>query len=209
MRDDPPHICAIPGCGQPVPRRPKDSYERWRVRKTCCSDHALMLSKLRNEENAADARARRRGKRCVVCTKPVPFHMDNRRQTCSDECAGRLIARARVKAAGRPRSKQSTVPPKVCAVCACEFHKRPGEKIGRFNERMTCGARDCATKLRADGCAATVRARMAQPREASKVAGLLAGLCGVARSRHAWDQATADERRLFAPELRRVFEAGA
>lgn len=82
-------------------------------------------------------------KTCTVCGKKHERRPTDtatqykRRQTCSRECAKKLIGQAKIK---------YDTPDKVCAVCNAPFHIRESEKPVQYRDRTTC-SRSCALTL--------------------------------------------------------------
>lgn len=205
-RPETPPPCVI--CGAPIQRKPRDSVRRWLERKVCGSAHAAEYAQRLAKAQADRFVALRPIRECAVCSKPIPTGLPRTRKTCSDACAKRAMVSV-MQARGREALAKLPPPPtKNCDACGAEFKWRVNEKRSVFEKRRACSVA-CAAKLRATSCSAAKRASRSEPREASKVAALIGGMGDLVRHRIAWQQATADERRLFAPELRRVFEAGA
>ncbi len=102
---------------------------------------------------------------------------------------------------------------KVCAICAREFTRRPGERANHWRTRGTCST-ECAYKCRAQ----TNSVRMTgfkrpeltaeyRERERQKLA-MAERICAApyARQVREYEQAGADARRLFAPDIRSFME---
>lgn len=99
---------------------------------------------------------------------------------------------------------------KPCAVCDRPWTAKTRREQREFHRRLTCST-VCAYRLRARSLkeAQASGREPATEREMPLHEAARVVAAPAARQRWHWDTATEAERRLFAPELRRVLEAGA
>ena len=212
---DTPRICAAPGCGEFVQRRPGEKPSKWRERKTCSEPCRRKASKLHHAQ--AIAVRRPDGSRpCAVCGEAMNrgYHEGYARfmarKTCSNECKGKLVtlmaggtvdtARSvklpgERKAMGRPTTALNR-----CTGCGETIPKPDGMTWAKYRGRSTCGSEACKT--------ATSRKAVGAPQDRG-MSNLRAELMLTVTPRQiaAYRNAPECERHLFAPAVRAVAEA--
>lgn len=209
-------ICPV--CDGPLVRRPRETQSKWRIRQTCSTKCASELARSRFAAVVA-ARPKSAPKACEVCGAEMTRSYAesrarfDRRSTCSRKCqgerttlkAGKVPMSARIKLAapiramGRPALPD--VPVRHCVSCNREIPRPAKMAAARYRARTTCGSDECQAKQ---------NRRLAEAKPEVSETVLLQKLAEpTEKQRLAWLSATAAERRLFAPDLRRAFEAGA
>jgi hypothetical protein len=100
--------CALPGCEEPVIRRPGETPSKFARRKCCCRSHGRQL-----RDDSYDTWP------CTVCRKQHDHRNEQgkRRLTCSEAC--RLAARALASAKGGTIAGlgKTPLPPTPCWIC--------------------------------------------------------------------------------------------
>lgn len=207
-----PHICAVPGCGEPIPRRPGETSGHHKARKTCsepCRVKSQRLAKTGSIHKPVEP-----VRICALpgCDNPLvrrPTEGNAQwkaRKCCSGSCAKKLkptgVGATRV---GHPRLRLAVMGRPAaallcCTSCGVEMPKPEGMSWGKYRGRSTCGSDKCKH--------ATSRKAVGAPKEREMKA-ISADLMLSVTPRHlqAYLLASADERRLFAPHIAAIAEA--
>lgn len=209
-----PRICAVPGCGEPIPRRPGETSGHHKARKTCSEPCRIRLQ--RWVKTGSIHKAVEPVRICALpgCDNPLvrrPTEGNAQwkvRKCCSGSCAKKLkptgvgatrVGHPRLRVAGQERPIAALL---RCTNCGCEIPKPDGVSWGKYRGRSTCGSDACKH--------ATSRKAVGAPQDKG-MSNLRAELMLTVTPRQidAYRNAPECERRLFAPAVRAVAEAWA
>lgn len=205
--------CAVPGCGEPVQRRPGEKLSKWRERKTCSEPCRVKMRRFVKTGSAEKPVEPLRICALPGCDNPLvrrPTEGNAQwaaRKCCSKKCAQRLspagvaatrIGHPRLRAAGKERPIAALL---RCTNCGVEIPKPDGVSWGKYRGRSTCGSDECKT--------ATSRKAVSAPKE--REMSPLRAMLHIARPSvaqlRAYREATPDERRLFSRHIAAVAES--
>lgn len=191
-------ICAVPGCGEPIVRRPGEKPNKMRKRQTCSEPCRIKLQ--RHVKSGSFEKPAEPVRFCVMpdCGKPLVRRPTEgnvqwaARRCCSASCSTKLKHRD-----GTIPRRQSTPPAELraCIHCGGPIPWHPWMQKQNYEARRTCGGSECKT---ANGRAAGNR------RLEPEMKAITADLCLSVTPRQvlAYMSAGDDERRLFAPAVR-------
>lgn len=199
-----PHICAVPGCGEPVPRNPGQRLDKWRSRKACSEPCRIKLQRLVKTGSAEKPEEPVRICALPGCGNPLVRRPSEgngqwaRRKCCSGSCAQKL------KPSGISVVRTPSPPPsalRCCIHCDKPIPWMPWMQKQNYEARRTCGSSSCKSK--------TGRAAGGKTHE-HEMKAISAELMLTVTPRHiqAYRLAGPDERRLFSPHIAAVAEAG-